>query len=164
MLTRDGRGTLDGQLAEAEVLRAALGANGFLVSRVKLEAAPWNEGVPTTDADGAAHPADRYFEHHVKLLLGDRADLHSLAHLATRHGAHLSHNALRRRDDGRLERFVTQRCRGVGRDTARPRLEALLADLRGRRYEVIDVEEEFVVYDSDLSLDAGWLEAEAVTP
>jgi len=164
MLTRDGRGTLAGQLAEAAALRRALEADGFVVSRVKVEAAPWNQGVPQSDADGAAHPADRYFEHHVKLLLDDRADLHALARLAARHGAHLSHNALRRRDDGRLERFVTQRCHGVGRHTARARLEALLAELHSECYEVIDVEEEFVVYDSDLSLDAGWIEPEAVVP
>jgi hypothetical protein len=164
MLTREGRGTLAGELAEAAALRGALEASGFVVSRVKVEAAPWNGGVPQTDADGAAHPADRYFEHHVKLLLGDGADLGPLAELAQRHGAHLSHNALRRRDDGRQERFVTQRCRGVGRDTAGQRLGALLAELRGRRYDVIDVEEEFVVYDSDLSLDAGWIEPEGGRP
>jgi hypothetical protein len=164
MLTRDGRGTLAGELAEATALRGALEGDGFAVSRVKVEAAPWNDDVPESDGDGAAQPAHRYFEHHVKMLLDEGVDARSLAELAQRHAAHLSHNALRRRDDGRLERFVTQRCHGVGRDTARARLEALLADLRGGQYDVIDVEEEFVVYDSDLSLDAGWIEPEGARP
>src|SRR5688572_26800386 len=100
MLTRTGNGTLSEQLANAATLRGALEADGFPVSRIKVEAAPWNEGVPRTDADGAAHPPDRYFEHHAKLLLDEGADVAALAELAQRHAAHLSRNALRRRDDG----------------------------------------------------------------
>ena len=158
MLTRTARGTLSQALTEAAALRDALEADGFAVSRVKVEAAPWNEGVPASDDEGAAHPPERYFEHHAKLLLDAGADLRELAALAQRHGAHLSHNALRRRDDGRHERFVTQRCRGVGRDTATRKLDTLLRELKAEGYEVIEVEQEFVVHDSDLALDAGWIE------
>jgi len=163
MLTRTGRGTLRDELRAAAALRAALGAEGLAVSRVKVEAAPRNEGVPQSDDDGAAHPPERYFEHHVKLLLGAGTDLAGLAALAQGHDAHLSHNALRRRDDGRHERFVTQRCHRVGRATAHDRLDIMLGALRAGGYEVLEVEEEFVVYDSNLSLDAGWIGPAAAT-
>lgn len=77
--------------------------------RIKVEAAPWNDGVPERDADAVE---GRYFEHHVKLLLPDAAagTLVSLTRLLEPHQARLSRNARRQRDDGRHERFATQRC------------------------------------------------------
>jgi hypothetical protein len=108
----------------------------------------------------AFHPG-RYFEHHVKLLLDDTAALEPLIAMARWHDARLSRNARRATDGGRHERFVTQRCRGVGRPTARRHLYALLAALGDLGYRVVDAEEEFVVYDDNLAVDAGWLDAEA---
>jgi hypothetical protein len=160
MLTQHTRGTLSDALALAGEMAGALRAERFVVSRVKVEATPWNAGVPPTDAEAAHHPPERYFEHHVKLLLLAGADVGPLAALAQRHAAHVSRNARRMRDDGRAERFVTQRCRGVGRDIAHARLVALRDALAGAGYEVIDVEEEFVVHDTNLAVDAGWIDAD----
>jgi hypothetical protein len=87
----------------------------------------------------------------------------ALAALAARHGAHLSRNALRRRDDGVQERFVTQRCAAVGRPAARRLLDGLLAALAAAGHTALGVEEEFVAHDSNLALDAGWIEAEGKT-
>jgi hypothetical protein len=134
-------------------------AGGFVVTRIKIEAATENAGVPQSDDDGATHAAERYFEHHVKLLLDADADLAPLAEIAEHHASHLSRNTLRRRDDGRQERFVTQRCFRVGRVSARRAMKGLLDALKSAGYTIIDAEEEFVVYDSDLSLDAGWIES-----
>lgn len=162
MLTRHGRGRLADERARAEALAGEIGATGFVVTRIKIEAAPSAEGVPQSNEEGARAAADQYFEHHVKLLLQPGVDLPALAALAESYAAHLSRNALRSRADGREERFVTQRCRGVGRPTARRHLDALLSALAAGAYEVLEVEEEFVVYDSDLSVDAGWIAAEGV--
>lgn len=125
-----------------------------LVTRLKIEAAPWNDGVPVHDSGAEA---DRYFEHHVKLLLPDAADttFDTITTLVESHGARLSSNARRRRDDGQHERFVTQRCHGVGRSSAKAQLDLLLAALH--EHEILEVEEEYVVFDSDLDLDEGWL-------
>ena len=158
MLTRRGRGVLSGELAAAADLASAVEAAGFPVVRTKVEASPWNEGVPQTDEEAAGQPADRHFEHHVRLVLGPDADLSALEALARSRAGHLSRNALRRRDDGREERFVTQRCYGVGQPAARRALGALVAALESAGYEVADVEEEFVVYDSNAALDAGWID------
>ena len=160
MLTRWGRGDLAGELATALALGRSLSAEGFPVTRVKIEAAPGNQCVPQSDAEAGDHPADRYFEHHVKLLLEDGADASTLAEIAERHSAHLSSNALRVREDGRHERFVTQRCHAVGRAEARRRLDALLGALAPLGHPVLEIEEEFVVHDSNLALDAGWLRDE----
>ncbi|MEV6285286.1 nucleotidyl transferase AbiEii/AbiGii toxin family protein [Kribbella sp. NPDC051770] len=156
MLTIPARGTLAEVRAEAERWDERVSRLSLYPVRVKIEAAPWNAGVPVGDAD--ADPA-LYFEHHVKLLLDELtvAQTIALTELAERHGARLSRNARRHLAEGRHERFVTQRCFGVGRTTAHARLEALVADLRAARHRILETEEEYVVHDSALALDAGWL-------
>ncbi|MFC7241896.1 nucleotidyl transferase AbiEii/AbiGii toxin family protein [Catellatospora aurea] len=159
MLTLTGSGTLADQHALAKQWRKRLRDAMLHPRRTKIEAAPWCTGVPATDADAAAEPAGRYFEHHVKLLLPaeDVASLLAVATLVEQHGARLSRNARRVRDDGRQERFVTQRCHGVGLDSARDRLDRLIAALREASWEIASVEQEYVVHDDRLSLDADWL-------
>lgn len=140
MLTVRGSGTLEDLHGLADGWRTDLAAAGLRVLRVKIEAAPWNEGVPVSDLDAFD---ELLFEHHVKVLLpsDDRHAVDRLRWVIVENGANVSRNARRRR--GRHEeRFVTQRCRGVGRATARTRLDALLAVLRDGGYEVVEVEEE----------------------
>ncbi|MBO2462147.1 hypothetical protein [Actinomadura violacea] len=156
MLTLRTRGTFADALGDAVRTTADLRADGFEVARVKVEAAPWNAGVPADDAD-ALGPG-YYFEHHLKLLLDPGFDAAALAGAARPHTAHLSRNARRVRADGRQERFVTQRCRCVGARTAARRLDALAGELRARGHEIVSVEREFVVHDADESLDDGWIE------
>ncbi|MER8185032.1 hypothetical protein [Kitasatospora sp. NPDC094015] len=156
--------TLRGSGAYAEVAAVTAGTArrmagaGFPVLRVKIESVPWAEGVPQTAAEAAALGPERYFEHHVKLLLGPAERTEGLARLAVRHGAHLSRNARRTRADGDREHFVTQRCRLVGLPEAGRRLDALLADLRADGRRIASVEREFVALDSDEALDAGWID------
>ncbi|MFD8823943.1 hypothetical protein ACFV1C_16475 [Streptomyces sp. NPDC059605] len=158
MLTERGRGSLSGQRAAAGLRAQALRAAGFPVVRVKIEAAPWNEDVPRTAGEAAALSPDCHFEHHVKLLLSGGADLLAARAAAERHGAHLSRNARRTDGRGRHERFVTQRCRAVGRSGARARLDALLRALDDAGLEVLETEEEFVVHDDHPAVDAGWID------
>ncbi len=158
MVSLRGRGNLSGELAAAADLSRRLTAAGLIVTRVKIEVAPDNRDVPDSDAEAAARHPDRYFEHHVKLALDAGTDVRPLAGLACGHAAHLSRNARRVREDGMKERFVTQRCHAVGRPAARGRLDALLAALAAGGYMILSVEEEFVVYDSNPAVDAGWLD------
>ncbi|WP_030859709.1 hypothetical protein [Streptomyces sp. NRRL S-37] len=150
MLTLAGSRAYAEESARAREVTARLRADGFEPVRVKTESSPWAPEVPDGPcADG------RYFEHHVKLLLTAGTDLDALAALVVPHGAHLSWNARRVRTGARHERFVTQRCHGVDAEGAGRALDRLLADLDG--YEVLGVEREFVLHDSDVSVDEGWL-------
>ncbi|MEU2516458.1 hypothetical protein [Streptomyces syringium] len=160
MLTLRESGALPAVREAVEAAGRRLRAAGFDVARTKIEASPWADGVPDTDEAATALGARYYFEHHVKLLLTPGADTSAPARLAGAHTAHLSRNARRLRADGRAERFVTQRCRLVGRRTAGARLDALVAELRRSGHEVASVEREFVVHDSDESLDEGWITEE----
>lgn len=162
MLTADGTGSLAERFAAAQDLVRRLAWAGFAATRVKIEASPWADGVPVADADARRLDQGCYFEHHVKLLMDAATHLHALAELVTPHGAHVSWNARRVLDTGRQERFVTQRCHGVGLATAGDRFEALCAALRRHGYSIVSMEREYVVYDSDASLDAGWIERNGV--
>jgi hypothetical protein len=159
MLTRRGRGDFAGEFKIANELSQALAAEGFSIVRIKIEAAPWNQGVPQLDAEAIAHHANRYFEHHVKLSIESTTDLLPLRELAQQHSAHLSRNALQTRSDVLQERFVTQRCMGVGRSKAKKQLQILVDSIESLGYHPIDIEAEFVVYDSNIELDIGWIQA-----
>ncbi|MFD3312923.1 hypothetical protein [Streptomyces sp. NPDC058694] len=163
MVTLTGSPSYAAESARAREVAAHLRADGFVPVRVKIESSPWAPEVPR---EPCRTGDERYFEHHVKLLLDADTDLDLLAARVVPHGAHLSWNARRVRGDGhrgesggtggRHERFVTQRCRGVDAEGAGRLLELLLAELYG--FEVADVEREFVLHDSDLSVDDGWIE------
>ncbi|MGF1428374.1 hypothetical protein [Kitasatospora sp. LaBMicrA B282] len=166
MLTLRASGSFEEVAAATRRTADRVAGAGFEVLRVKIEATPWAEGVPQSDAEGARLGPHRYFEHHVKLLLSaaeSEAEFESgaagrLGRLADRHGAHLSRNARRVRPDGLRERFVTQRCRLVGLATAGRRLDALLAELAADGRRTASVEREFVALDTDETLDAGWID------
>lgn len=164
MLTLRATTTLAEARDAAAELTGAARQNGFRAVRVKVEAAPWHAGVPADDADAAALGSAYYFEHHVKLLLEPGCDTRELVELAVHHGAHLSHNARHRREDGHQERFVTQRARGVGNARAAHQLDLLVEALRRADYRILSREREFVVFDDDESLDHGWIDERSDRP
>lgn len=159
MLTYHGSGTLPAQRESAREWVARLHGDGFDVARVKVEAAPWNEDVPRSAEQARALPPECYFEHHVKLVLADEAEVDAVRRIGARHAGHVSRNARRVLDGGRHQRFVTQRFALVGRPEAHRRLEALLAELAGAGHHAVEVEEEFVVHDDNPGLDRGWADA-----
>ena len=157
MLTRGGRGQLAEQVEIARGAARELGGDGFEVVRVKVEAKTSNDGVPVTDEDAHAGDPTLYFEHHVKVILQNEEQIPVLADAVKAHGARLSRNARRTRSDGCQERFITQRCYHMGRTSAKGELAALLKAIDG--YEVAEIEEEYVLFDDNLSVDSGWLDA-----
>jgi hypothetical protein len=154
MLSLRCSGPLERQKAEAGRLAEALAALGMAVTRTKIEAAPWNAGVP---AGGPCLRPEHYFESHVKLLLAPDCDTDALARVANAHGAHLSRNARRVREDGLIERFATLRTRDGGLAAITTRTEALRSEMAPQTLAILAVEIEYVVHDDNPALDAGWL-------
>jgi hypothetical protein len=148
-------------LSEVVALCRNVRAAGFPVARLKLEAVATNEGIPQEDDEAHDLAADNYFEFHQKVYLPPDADLGALGSLCAAHGGRLSSNALKRALDGRSERFVTLRLYGVGRRTAFARFDRLSAELRAAGYALGNGLREFTLYDSAVSLDAGWIDAPA---
>ncbi len=150
-------GTLRQAREEVQAMARALAAEGFDVTRLKLEALGKNRDIPEDDATAKAQPAN-YFEFHVKALLpaGD-TDVDALRARCEKHGAHLSRNARKVREDGASERLVTLRVYGLGRANADARFTALLEDLAGTGLTLTQRLREWTVYDSNHGLDRGWL-------
>jgi hypothetical protein len=153
------RGDLAAVVEEVAGLSRNLRQRGFTVTRLKLEAVASNTGVPVSDEEARGFPPGNYFEFHVKATLPEGADLAPLRALCHEHGAHLSSNALKREDDGRSQRFVTMRVYGVGRETATERFEGLVQQLRQRGYALSNTLREYTIYDSNIAVDAGWIDA-----
>ncbi|WP_441250950.1 hypothetical protein [Kitasatospora sp. McL0602] len=158
MLTLGGAGTFRQHEAVAAALADDLRAAGFEPVRVKIEATPWTRGVPASDADAERLGPSVYFEHHLKVVLDPGTDREELAALVGGHAAHVSWNARRIVGAGQQQRFITQRCHGVGLKTAGERLEGLIGVVSDARFEIVSVEREFVVYDSNIAVDDGWIE------
>ena len=102
------------------------------------------------------------FANRLRRPCGRRCDARigcSLRHLAccNEFGAHLSRNAWRENSQGYEERFVTVRHYRIGRAAAEQRLQRLLAALAELGENIVEVESEYTVYDSNVQLDAGWL-------
>ena len=159
MLTRHNVGTLDETLAAAHAFTAQLATRGLKVCRTKIEVDATNPAAPADAPAAKANSADWYFEYHVKVLLPSPADVDHLGEVGRRHAAQLSRNAFLMRLDGREERFLTQRFYSTGRDQASPALDALTADLQQNGFTILDCEAEYVVFDSNVAMDAGWLDA-----
>lgn len=161
MITVNGRGSPTDQRALLQHWQAQLRAARLYSCRSKIEVSASAAGLPQSEDEAVAEPAGRYFEHHVKLLLPGAAlaDLIAVNELIAGHGARLSRNARRIRPDGMQERFVTQRCHGVGQPTARDRLDALVEVLRSAGYQIVDVKQEYVVFDDAPGHDLGWLQS-----
>ncbi|MBC8142321.1 MAG: hypothetical protein H7Y38_12865 [Armatimonadetes bacterium] len=157
MLTRHVRSDLGTAQGVAKAAAQCLAADGFAVTRTKIETAPTRTDVPQSDEAAQTAPPCRYFEAHIKLLLPPTADIAALTQVAESHGAHLSRNANKERADGNRERFVTVRGYRMGRETAHRNLLALLAALTPLGHEVLETEEEYVIYDSNETEDKGWL-------
>jgi hypothetical protein len=139
-------------------LKELLISDDFPVLRIKIEAALWNEDVPQSASEIIVPSPERYFESHIRILFDSKRDNAELIETIRKHSAHLSCNALRRDKDGFEERFITRRVWSGGYSESREQLNALLREMRALNYTVIDVEEEYVVYDSNLEIDAGWIQ------
>jgi hypothetical protein len=159
---RRSEASLTAVLAEARVIATELQEAAFPVVRVKVEADTLNQEVPQFDEETIGHAASNYFEHHVKLLRDLTAPSDQLLRVCVEQHAHLSRNSWRELSQGKEERFVTSRYYRVGSASSRGRLQQLLDSLNELGEQVIEVESEYCVYDSNLDLDRGWLSLETL--
>ncbi|MGC3970386.1 MAG: hypothetical protein QM775_24550 [Pirellulales bacterium] len=95
MLSQRCNGSLVAALQTAATIQRLARGKELTCVRTKIEATPHATGVPQTYDECSAQTDDRYFEHHIKVLLPagfvEAVWLHNLS----QHGAHLSRNALR---------------------------------------------------------------------
>ncbi|MFK8003581.1 MAG: non-canonical purine NTP pyrophosphatase [Polyangiales bacterium] len=138
-----------------ELARRIAGA-GFEVTRAKIEATGSNREIPQSDADAESFPHN-YFEFHVKTRIAPSADAGKLAEAVSLHGAHLSRNARKVFADGTRQHFVTLRVYEAGRRRAEERFATLRDAIQQAGFEWREPIREYTVYDSNVSVDKGWL-------
>ncbi|RBP47527.1 hypothetical protein DES53_101324 [Roseimicrobium gellanilyticum] len=157
MITRHSSGRLQVSRAEAQRIATQLQSMGAEVLRIKIEMDADNPAAPADASDAMLCPPICYFEHHIKLLLAAGEEHTLLTEIANRHGARVSRNALRHREDSFEERFLTQRLYRQGRNAASAALERLQFELKNESFTILETEAEYVIFDSNVDLDAGWL-------
>ena len=146
MLTLVHPGELDGAIRFAHALAQDAARSGYQVLRCKIE----------QDAAAGAFSEQagdhHYFEWHGRVAIAEpmRAQL---AALCQEYGGHLSNNAIRGADT----RYVTLR-ETSQLSNLRDRVTALSLAMRVQGWETSKQQWERVVYDSNITLDAGWLE------
>jgi hypothetical protein len=153
------RGEVQSVAHEVIQMARSMSEANFTITRVKLEAVITNQGVPHSDEQARALSPNNYFEFHTKLLLPPETDLDALRRLCQRHDAHLSRNALKQHAEGLAERFVTLRLYHLGRINAEGAFERLLHELRAENYKMGNSLREYAIYDSNIGLDSGWIDA-----
>ncbi len=146
-------GSLSNALLEVNRIRDLLEGHGFMVTRRKLEAAPWNSHVPQ---EHAPNNLSEYFEHHAKVLLPKHMGLARLERIAKLYQAHLSSNAFKLLPDGAQHFFITRRSYQVTRGQAQGFFDELVYHLKLAGFHVLDTIAEFCVFDSNLELDGVW--------
>jgi RNA ligase len=144
--------TLFGTRAEAVLAAARLALDldrvGLVVVRTKIE----------RDANvEICHPGDSYFEFHVRIALGASEEhaLQALRRSLGEVGGHLSVNANSLRPN---ERFVTSRFWVESLAEAIESHGKVLNALTQMQIDVLSVEAERTVFDSNLAIDSGWAE------
>lgn len=133
-------------LATAEALSDALQTAGFIGKRIKIEIPAYCAAQIEPSANGFTP----YYEWHAKVPY---IDPERLLNIALEHGAHLSRNAI---SGVSGSRFVTLREYGAFH-TFQERTAALQSALLLGGWEILKLESEYCIYDSDISLDRGWL-------
>lgn len=149
MLTLSRAGAIDEVVAYAQALAGQAAQAGFAVLRCKIEQDASTDALPSGSA------RHRYLEWHgrVNVAPAQRMDL---AALCAPFGGHLSNNALRGGD----VRYLTMRETGR-RAALRLRVAALSEALGAHGWDIGKQQWERVVFDSNLTLDRGWLEQAA---
>ncbi|WP_144394590.1 hypothetical protein [Pleionea sediminis] len=131
-------------------------AEQYDVVRVKIEASLDNHGLPLLDDDALIAPDDCYYEFHVRLKLPLNADIATITKQLNGYHAYVSQNALKNLSEYQL-RFATIRVMKKGRTAALSHLQAFIDYLNEQQIGFDKVIKEYNIFDSNISLDAGWM-------
>ena len=142
---------------EIQTVIQKLKAENFEVHRLKIEAGFNNTNIPESEAEIFQLNEMNYFEFHVKLELPLGYNLDPLRLEVKKYDGHLSSNALWKTETT-LFHFVTQRVKNCGKTEAEEQLTKLLDYLKSKGIYILKIVREFNIYDSNLSLDDGWIQ------
>jgi hypothetical protein len=169
MLSYYHRGNIMDCLVEMyEKYASRIRHEGFKITRLKIELQMSKVAVvspnipipPTTDAQSQAFPSN-YFEFHIKLQLPkDRVEEQQavMKRIGQTHHAHVSRNAFKKDSAGNVIWFMTMRMYGMAMASAFEMFELCVEDVRNSGLDIVSMQREYAVYDSNVGLDKGWID------
>jgi NTP pyrophosphatase (non-canonical NTP hydrolase) len=146
-------GTNQSVMCEMMRIHSALTDNGFSVIRKKVETVTWH---PMAPQESEAMPEGCYFETHIGLSITTE-QLDKLQAIVREHGAHLSRNKFKTIDDTTHVRMCTLRSYTQPLKEFEQCLAALTTALTDAAFEIVDVINEFAIYDTNSAHDNTWL-------
>ncbi len=150
-------GTNQTVIEEVDRITAELEARSYRVVRQKIETVPWHPHTGNERSD------DNYFESHIPVTIGEgEVEYDKLKYLIKRYpGCHLSHNALKKHNDGTIIMMVTMRHNDCNHEDFVKRVNQLRAGLAGEGYDISPKDMvEWAIYDNNISHDNDWTEEE----
>jgi hypothetical protein len=147
---------LEKMVADAEKL-----AEHFDLLRIKLESLAINDGIPQSDEEALAIPGDTYFEYHIKLkdVEINESNDQNLKNLSKRLTDELNIKvpfSCNNLPD--YQRFLNARTYKLGFKNSSALVDKITHAIKEHGYVIDRVVSEFIVYDTNKSLDRGWLE------
>jgi len=132
---------------EVESIKRQFKSNRYEITRIKMEVAPWDskEAKKLFVVD-----SDNYYEWHGKIRIDSEKYAASLIHNL---GGHISRNVLKSDPNSK---FITIRDYGTEEDI-NYKIDRLKNGLNQNNVEIIKEELEYCIFDSNVSLDKGWI-------
>lgn len=132
---------------EMDFIEKKFVSNGYEVIRVKMEVAPWDvKGVKKIFDNNS----ENYFEWHGKIRIESEGNSTSII---SNYGGHISRNVLKKDPNSK---FITIRDYGTEEDI-KQKIENLKKGLNQIQVNIIKEELEYCIFDSNVSLDKGWI-------
>lgn len=139
---------------EANRVSSELSANGFVVSRVKIETVPWHPAALNNQV--LADDAQCHFEVHLPIQTVE-SNIPALRTLCESTSLHLSQNTFKRATNGEIVIMATFRSRDKSASEFAHHADYLAGVLAFRGFKIHDYVVEFCVYDSSVNADNTWL-------
>lgn len=149
MLSKWTNGTEEKAVNKAKEIEADLVKKGFRVLRTKVESMAHNDGVLEDSLEGKP---GRYFEYHLAVPC-DAGDYEQLIAVAAEVGAMVSYSFMKRP----FTPLITIRYYG-SRPEAETHKGKVVDHIKAGGFRTNDgIAQEYAVYDTDLTIDDGWL-------
>jgi hypothetical protein len=127
----------------------------FIPIRLKIEASLNNYTVPILKED--IKNIDDYFEFHFKVLINNPLELDKLKISCKENQLYISSNAFKSLDNNKHERFITLRVFNTIKSKALEKYNDTFKILKREDFKILNVEKEYVVYDTNINLDNRWI-------
>ncbi|CAF1036464.1 unnamed protein product [Rotaria magnacalcarata] len=145
------------EIVEQMKIFADLQFKDLNIIRLKIKSSASHKGVPEENVDKLFwSQKSNYFEFRYKIYVSSKSQLGRLNALCIQQNLCLAFNAFETKSTYERYYIATMRLFHTGRKNAYVTNNYILQSLTRNDFSPVEVENEFVVYDSNINLDSGW--------